>query len=88
MIGASTDNLYYLDGVDVTDPVTGTFGANFNSEIIQEQQVLVGAIPAEYAGGQGLVSKVITKSGSNEWHGSINYYFQNDELVAEDEHST
>jgi len=87
-IGASTDNLYYLDGVDVTDPVTGTFGANFNSEIIQEQQVLVGAIPAEYAGGQGLISKVITKSGSNEWHGSINYYFQNDELVADDEHST
>ena len=87
-IGASTDNLYYLDGVDVTDPVTGTFGANFNSEIIQEQQVLVGAIPAEYAGGQGLVSKVITKSGSNEWHGSVNYYFQNDSLVADDEHST
>jgi len=87
-IGASTDNLYYLDGVDVTDPVTGTFGSNFNSEIIQEQQVLVGAIPAEYAGGQGLVSKVVTKSGSNEWHGSVNYYFQNDGLVQNDEHST
>lgn len=87
-IGASTDNLYYLDGVDVTDPVTGTFGANFNSEIIQEQQVLVGAVPAEYGGGSGLVSKVVTKSGSNDWHGSINYYFQNDQLVAKDEHNT
>lgn len=87
-IGQSTDNLYYLDGVDVTDPVTGTFGANFNSEIIQEQQVIVGGVPAEYAGGQGLVSKVVTKSGSNDWHGSVNYYFQNDELVAKDKHST
>ncbi|MDI1327543.1 MAG: TonB-dependent receptor [Brevundimonas sp.] len=87
-IGSSTDNLYYLDGVDVTDPVTGTFGANFNSEIIQEQQVIVGGVPAEYAGGSGLVSRVVTKSGSNEWHGSINYYLQNDDLVAEDEHST
>ncbi|RZL65394.1 MAG: TonB-dependent receptor, partial [Rhodococcus sp. (in: high G+C Gram-positive bacteria)] len=86
-IGASTDNLYYLDGVDVTDPVTGTFGANFNSEIIQEQQVLVGAVPAEFAGGSGLVSKVVTKSGSNDWHGSVNYYFQNDGLVQNDEHS-
>ncbi|MBX3477687.1 MAG: TonB-dependent receptor [Brevundimonas sp.] len=87
-IGSSTDNLYYLDGVDVTDPSTGTFGANFNSEIIQEQQVLVGAVPAEYAGGSGLISRVITKSGSNEWHGSLNYYFQNDGLVANDKHST
>lgn len=87
-VGSSTDNLYYLDGVDVTDPVSGTFGANFNSEIIQEQQVLVGAIPAEYAGGSGLISRVITKSGSNEFHGSANYYFQNDSLVQEDQHQT
>ncbi|WP_269513950.1 TonB-dependent receptor [Brevundimonas subvibrioides] len=87
-IGTSTDNLYYLDGVDVTDPVTGTFGSNFNSEIIQEQQVIVGGVPAEYAGGSGLVSRVITKSGSNEWHGSLNYYFQNSDLVAEDQHIT
>lgn len=87
-IGSSTDNLYYLDGVDVTDPVTGTFGANFNSEIIQEQQVIVGGVPAEYAGGSGLISRVVTKSGSNEWHGSLNYYFQNDGLVAEDKNST
>lgn len=87
-VGSSSDNVYYLDGIDVTDPVSGTFGANFNSEIIQEQQVLVGGIPAEYAGGSGLISRVITKSGSNEWHGSVNYYFQNDGLMAEDEHNT
>ncbi len=87
-IGTSSDNVYYLDGVDVTDPQTGQFGANFNSEIIQEQQVLVGGVPAEYAGGSGLISKVITKSGSNEWHGSINYYLQNDGLVQKDKHNT
>ncbi|RYZ11495.1 MAG: TonB-dependent receptor [Alphaproteobacteria bacterium] len=86
--GTSTDNVYYIDGVDVTDPTTGTFGSNFNSEIIQEQQVIVGGVPAEYAGGSGLISRVVTKSGSNEWHGSVNYYFQNDGLVQEDEHNT
>jgi len=87
-IGSSTDNVYYLDGIEVTDPYTGTFGSNINSEIIQEQQVLVGGVPAEYAGGQGLVSRVITKSGSNEWHGSLNYYLQNDKLMAKDKHAT
>ena len=86
--GTSSDNVYYLDGVDVTDPSTGTFGANFNSEIIQEQQVLTGGVPAEYAGGSGLISKVVTKSGSDEFHGSINYYVQNDSLVAKDKHNT
>lgn len=84
--GSSSDNIYILDGVNVTDPVTGTFGANFNSEIIQEQQVITGGVPAEYEGGAGLISSVITKSGSNEWHGSLNYYFQNDGLVQDDKH--
>lgn len=86
--GTSTDNVYILDGVDVTDSNTGTFGSNINSEIIQEQQILTGGIPAEYAGGSGLVSKVITKSGGDEFHGSVNYYFQNDSLVADNKHNT
>ncbi len=84
--GTSSDNVYILDGVDVTDSNTGTFGSNINSEIIQEQQILTGGIPAEYAGGSGLVSKVITKSGGDEFHGSVNYYFQNDSLVADNKH--
>ena len=43
-----------------------------------------GGVPAEYEGGSGLISKVVTKSGSDEFHGSINYYLQNDSLVADD----
>src|SRR3546814_1690927 len=82
--GTSPDNVYYLDGVDVTDPNSGTFGANFNSEIIQEQQVITGVLPAEYAVGSGLISKFVTKSGSDEFHGSINYSLQNDSMVADD----
>lgn len=81
--GSSSDNVYYIDGVNVTDNSTGTFGANFNSEIIQEQQIITGGVPAKYAGGAGLVSRVVTKSGSNEFHGSINYYMQNDSLVSD-----
>ncbi|VUD51754.1 hypothetical protein TDB9533_01491 [Thalassocella blandensis] len=84
--GASTDNVYYIDGVDVTDNYSGTFGSNLNSEIIQEQHVLTGGIPAEYRGSAGLISRVVTKSGSNEFHGSVNYYFQNDSLVADNKH--
>jgi hypothetical protein len=86
-VGISADNVYYFDGINVTDPVTGTFGANLNTEIIQEQQVITGGIPAEYVGAPGLISNVITKSGSNTFHGSANYFFQNDNLVAENENA-
>lgn len=84
--GTSSDNVYYIDGVNITDVQTGTFGANINSEIIQEQSIITGGVPAEYEGGQGLISRVITKSGSNEFHGSINYYAQSDGLVADNKH--
>ena len=47
--------------------------------------MLTGGVPAEYAGGSGLISKVVTKSGGDEFHGSINYYLQNDSLVGENE---
>lgn len=83
----SSDNVYIIDGVNVTDPVTGTFGANLNNEIIQEQQVITAGVPAEYEGGSGLISRVVTKSGSNDFHGSVNYYYQSDALVAEDQHA-
>lgn len=85
--GVSTDNTYFIDGVNVTSNESGLASSNLNSEIIQEQQVLTGALPAQYEGGNGLVSKVITKSGGNEFSGSVNYFFQNDGLVSDDDNN-
>ncbi len=85
-VGVSSDNAYYFDGINVTDPVRGTFGANLNTEIIQEQKVLTGGIPAEFVGAPGMISNVITKSGSNIFRGSANYFFQNGGLVSDNEH--
>lgn len=86
-VGISRDNAYYFNGINVTDPLQGTFGANLNTEIIQEQKVITGGIPAEFVGVPGLLSNVITKSGSNTFHGSANYFFQNDALVADNKNS-
>ena len=86
-LGVSSDNFYYFNGINVTDPITGTFGANLNTEIIQEQKVLTGGIPAEFVGTPGLLSNVITKSGTNAFKGSVNYFFQNDGLVADNKNS-
>ena len=84
--GRSSDNFYYIAGIDVTDPYSGFAGSDLNTEIIQEQSVVTGGIPAEFAGAPGLVSSVITKSGGNEFHGSVNYFFQNDSLMQDNKH--
>ncbi len=75
--GTERDNLYLIDGVNTTDPVTGTFGTNINFEIIDQQSVTTGGHMAEYGGVVGMVSNVITKSGGNDWSGSLTY-FRND----------
>jgi hypothetical protein len=86
-LGVSSDNFYYFNGINVTDPVSGTFGSNLNTEIIQEQRVLTGGIPAEFVGTPGLLSSVITKTGTNRFNGSVNYFFQNDNLFAKNKNS-
>lgn len=67
----SANNQYLFDGVDTTDPTTGTFGANINFEAIQEVNVMTTGMSAEYGRATGAVINVITKSGTNDFAGSL-----------------
>jgi hypothetical protein len=71
-------NLFLFDGVDTTDPTTGTFGANNNFDTIQEVVVSNSAISAEYGRAQGAVVNVISKSGTNVLHGTARTLVTND----------
>ncbi|HUR79338.1 MAG TPA: TonB-dependent receptor [Thermoanaerobaculia bacterium] len=73
----STDNVYYIDGLNVTDMGNGRGTMTFNNEVILEQEIVTSGVPAEFAGGKGYVGSVVTKSGGNEFSGSLNYYLQN-----------
>jgi hypothetical protein len=73
----STDNVYYIDGLNVTDMGNGRGTMTFNNEVILEQEIVTSGVPAEFAGGKGFVGSVVTKSGGNEFSGSVNYYLQN-----------
>ena len=72
----STDNTYYIDGLNVTDMGNGRGTMTFNNEVILEQEIVTSGVPAEFAGGKGYVGSVVTKSGGNEFSGSLNYYLQ------------
>ncbi len=64
--GASyNENTYLLDGVNITDPVTGTFSLNFNFDAIEQIQVLTTAFDPEYGYNLGGVVNVLTQSGGN-----------------------
>ncbi len=74
---AQTDNLYLFDGVDTTDPVTSTFGANLNADAIQEVEVQTGGFAAEYGRSMGGIVNAVTKSGSNDFHGVFRLKYVN-----------
>ena len=77
---AERDNTYNLDGVNVTDPVTGTRAGNFSIDIMEELSVQTAGLPAEYGSVRGGVVNVVTKSGGNRWSGMASFYFRNDKF--------
>lgn len=67
----SPENLYLVDGVSTSDPAFGTNGAQFPVEFVEEANVITGGYMAEYGRATGGVLNVVTKSGSNEFHGMV-----------------
>jgi len=72
----SRDNLYFLDGMNITGLSSQTALMSFNNEVIQEQELMTSGVPAEYGGGKGVVGNIVTKSGGNRLTGSANIYWQ------------
>ncbi len=67
----SPENLYVVDGVSVSNAAYGTNGAQFPVEFVEEANVITGGYMAEFGRATGGVLNVVTKSGSNEFHGSV-----------------
>jgi len=63
-------NQWNIDGLDRTSPEGGDLSWSMNDEMVQEIQVLGTGASAEYGGMSGTAFNVVTKSGTNEWHGS------------------
>jgi len=79
----SAENTYLINGVNTTNVVKGIEGKDINGEFVQEVQVLTDGYMAEYGRGTGGVINVVTKSGSNEFHGDAFGYYNNFSLRAD-----
>jgi len=78
---AGNENSYQLDGTDFTAPLTGAAWPWPNTDAIEEIEVLSLGAPAEYGNVQGAVFNVVTRQGSNTFHGDLNFYYQSDGLT-------
>lgn len=75
-------NDYLIDGLDNTERIIGTSGVRPSIEAIREVNIQTNDYTAEAGRTAGGVINVITKSGSNQFHGSAYEFFQNDVLDA------
>lgn len=67
----SFDSLYLVDGTVVNENVRGQAHALYIEDAIVETTIMTGAISAEYGRFTGGVVSTITKSGGNEFSGSL-----------------
>lgn len=70
--GASgSENSFIIDGQEVSNFRTGVinFNNNLPFQFVQEIQIKTSGFEAEFGGATGGVINVVTKGGTNEWHG-------------------
>ena len=79
------ESSYIIDGINTTSVESGLPSKDINFDSIDKIEVKTGGYEAEYGGAQGAVVNVVTKSGGNEFHGSLNYYITPDNLASEPE---
>ena len=84
----SYDNNWQLDGISVSDvqgsgPISGGIPIP-NPDTLEEFKVQTGIYDAAFGRGAGANVSVITKSGTNHFHGTMFEYWRNDVLNAND----
>ena len=67
----SPENVYLVDGLAVNDPAYHTLGSPLTTEFMEEVNVVTGGYLPEYGRATGGVLSAVTKSGGNEFHGSV-----------------
>jgi hypothetical protein len=75
--GSSTnENVFLINGVNATNPEAGSFGTlvNVNYDAVDEVRIVGLGAKAEYGSFSGVAVDVVTKSGSNAFHGTGAFY--------------
>ncbi|MBX5478719.1 MAG: TonB-dependent receptor [Pyrinomonas methylaliphatogenes] len=75
-------NAISIDGLDNTDETTGEARVALSPEIVREFQVVNNGVSAEFGGFAGGSINVVTKTGTNQFHGDLFTFLQHERLNA------
>ena len=75
-------NFIAVDGADDISTASGIQRGTPPQESVQEFRVINSDYSTEFGRAVGGIVNIITRSGTNEWHGSLYEYFRNDKLDA------
>lgn len=82
MGGTNRGNSYQLDGIDTSDPGTGTVWVFVNSESIDQMEILpISGATADVGGFTGAAMNMVTKSGGNEFSGGVSFYYFDEDFI-------
>jgi hypothetical protein len=88
--GVPSGNLFLLDGVDITQQwfIQNAGGeallSNISMDAVEEFRTELAGYSAEFGRGAGGVVNLLTKSGTNQFHGTAFWFFRNRTLNATD----
>jgi hypothetical protein len=81
ILGERAGNAAFLiDGLPNSDEVNGGAAAPFNQESILVFQVITSGYKAEFGHGSGGIVNVVSKSGSNDFHGGVSVFHRDYKL--------
>jgi len=75
-------NSFILDGVSANDDAADLTGTYYSEEVIDQFQVVTSGGIAEFGRASGGVVNILTRSGTNDWHGSVYGFFRNQRFDA------
>ncbi|NIO20561.1 MAG: TonB-dependent receptor [Candidatus Aenigmarchaeota archaeon] len=72
----SNENVFLINGVNATNPRASALGSLIavNYDSVEEVRVIALGTKAEYGNFSGVAVDVLTKSGSNKFHGNVAFY--------------
>lgn len=76
------NNGFLVDGVSATDDAAGLAGTFYSQEVVREFQVVSSGANVEFGRGSSGTINIVTKSGSNKWHGRAYGFFRNQRFDA------
>jgi hypothetical protein len=80
--GRGRANNYNVNGGDANDQFLNAPAVQPSPDAIEEFRVLTNTFDAEYGRNSGSVVNVVTKGGTNEFHGNVYEFFRNKDLNA------